>query len=785
MIWVTTFLSQVVFLSTQFFRLSLEEQLYQKAQKNFRSDITISQRFLFSQLLIQELARETNATNWAEEIEFFSMIKVIKVKQNVEQLVLVKAVSSNYPIRGIIKNHNQEVVSFKKDKDKNKENKPFIDIDSYLSDLLGVHPGDTLQLGNKTFFVRNLLPSDTSATFRLGQLAPLVYISIEDLPDTELVSQFSTFNHNLQLTFSHFHQMEQAKKHLLNRFKKNPEISILDSQEYGEQWLRPARWVLDFFSLFAFIGFIGSFFFLLYRHQLFIQDNLAQYFILNIFGKPLSRLAQEEVFRFGLRETLMLAVSLLSSGILVGFIQSQVFNHFVFPRWQSIIFFVSLIFFIIWLTLFFESYQIIRNLNLNQALNAFQSSILYRPALGIRYHIVRWCSYVILVSLLGASLFPAKYLWVSLLATIGGHTLLVVGCSWILAHIISKWGYQLPWSFSLPLLRIARSLSSLLVKWSVLSFMVLQVLMVFHLRTIFHREIVGDPNNAKPTVFLFDIPEEDKDSLLEWLEKRGVQALVPSPFIRARIIRHNGRPWEREMNGVDVTREQQTIQQIRSRGLNLTIRDQLTSSETATAQLPLNNFGSRLPISLEKRFAERMGLKLGDQLTIDIQNIEFDTIVYQLRTVRWNSFLPNFFAQVPSGFIDEVPKVWLAAAHIPKDQLTTIIKELRQKFPGVSLVNLEQIRMEFDQLLELLQFSFLLISAANLIAFLTVIVFVFVLTFSFRHSEWHLLNILGISRQMINRLQINEVLFFLALAILTATTFSWLLREIVQHLIHS
>ena len=95
--------------------------------------------------------------------------------------------------------------------------------------------------------------------------------------------------------------------------------------------------------------------------------------------------------------------------------------------------------------------------------------------------------------------------------------------------------------------------------------------------------------------------------------------------------------------------------------------------------VPKNKDPSRLPfISLETRWASRMKIKLGDKLTFDIQGVEFEGIVRNLRDVKWTTFKPNFFVSIESGYIDLAPKTFLAILN-EKKQLKKRKKKQKPK----------------------------------------------------------------------------------------------------------
>ena len=94
--------------------------------------------------------------------------------------------------------------------------------------------------------------------------------------------------------------------------------------------------------------------------------------------------------------------------------------------------------------------------------------------------------------------------------------------------------------------------------------------------------------------------------------------------------------------------EQARENQFRNRGYNLTYRLNLHSSERMLQEqtgLNLLIKNTKYPfISLEKRFAQRLNLKINDLLEFDVQGIAVEGKVTSIRQIQWTSFHPNFLS---------------------------------------------------------------------------------------------------------------------------------------------
>jgi putative ABC transport system permease protein len=210
----------------------------------------------------------------------------------------------------------------------------------------------------------------------------------------------------------------------------------------------------------------------------------------------------------------------------------------------------------------------------------------------------------------------------------------------------------------------------------------------------------------KPSLFIFDIQEDQIDALKQFALSKKVHLEGVSPLIRARIEKINGKAFLRQTESTSLrTREDEVDSRFRNRGLNLTYREELSAAEKIVAgkaffkESPLPEGWAQ--ISLEKRFAKRMGIEIGDRLSFDIQGIPIEGVVLNLREVKWTSFYPNFFVNVAPGTIDEAPKTYLAALPwSPRKMKQDFQREAVDKFPNVSFVDVEELILKLSQLFE-------------------------------------------------------------------------------------
>ena len=305
-------------------------------------------------------------------------------------------------------------------------------------------------------------------------------------------------------------------------------------------------------------------------------------------------------------------------------------------------------------------------------------------------------------------------------------------------------------------------------KWSSLSCFVTIALGTFLIALIpqiqkgLQSEIMRPSGLKIPVFFLVDIQEEQKQALVEFIRREQAQLTNLSPMVRGRILSVNQQPFYGENKG---PRSGSSASRTRGRRLefNFSHRQTLDVSETIVQGTPLSRipwtFGSEslFEISMEKSFAERYGLKIGDQMKFDIQGIQLEGQVKNLRRVRWNSFQPNFFLLFQAGVLNDAPKTFLAAiSHVPQDLRQALKNHIVTAFPNVSVIDVTQMAGTLlgimDRLSLSIRFMAWLAIAAGLVSIFSIA----------RHQAWknenqvNLLKVLGADFKTIQAIVLLE-----------------------------
>ena len=205
---------------------------------------------------------------------------------------------------------------------------------------------------------------------------------------------------------------------------------------------------------------------------------------------------------------------------------------------------------------------------------------------------------------------------------------------------------------------------------------------------------IGQPEGLElPVFFLVDIQEEQQQPLRDFFQGTSPVLSPLAPMVQGRIVSVNSVPfvqWRSQRQGAE-----QSV--FRRTEFNFSSREQLDATETVVKGPPMTTLpwseATKQPfeISIEQQFSERLGVLIGDRLVLDIQGIELEGRIVNLRKVRWNSFQPNFFMLLQKGVLDDAPKIWLASvSRIAPEQRQAVVHRLVERFPNISVIDVTQ-----------------------------------------------------------------------------------------------
>jgi putative ABC transport system permease protein len=250
-----------------------------------------------------------------------------------------------------------------------------------------------------------------------------------------------------------------------------------------------------------------------------------------------------------------------------------------------------------------------------------------------------------------------------------------------------------------------------------------------------------------PNQFVINIQPWEKQSVTQWLADKGIPSTL-YPMIRGRIESVNGQPV-----ATALTPEQRQHNTL-NRELNLTWSDQIPAHNTLIEGQWSNEDQA---ISIEKSMADELSLTLGDELGFRVGSDLFSGKITSIRGVEWASFRPNFYVIFSPGMIDQLPATYITSFKINTQQ-KGISAQLLQVFPTLTLIDIEQVLLQAQDLINKLSDSASLILLLTLLSGLVLVITTLQQDLAQRRFEVALLRTLGASANQTRLLDLLEYL---------------------------
>jgi putative ABC transport system permease protein len=252
-----------------------------------------------------------------------------------------------------------------------------------------------------------------------------------------------------------------------------------------------------------------------------------------------------------------------------------------------------------------------------------------------------------------------------------------------------------------------------------------------------------------PNRFLIGVQADQLGAVRELLAARGLGAAELYPMVRGRLAEVNGKPVSED----DYADERS--KRLVEREFNLSYATELPGHNQIAAGRWFAPDAQET--SVEEGIAQRLGWKLGDELTFTVGAERFSARITSLRKLRWDSMKINFFVIVPPAVLRGYPASFVSAFRVAPGQ-EPAMDELARRFPNLTLVDvsaaLRQAQGVIDQVINAVQFVFLFALGAGLLVLYSALV----ATEDERRREAAVMRVYGASRRHVTGSQRVEFL---------------------------
>ncbi|HEX6689746.1 MAG TPA: FtsX-like permease family protein [Burkholderiales bacterium] len=273
-----------------------------------------------------------------------------------------------------------------------------------------------------------------------------------------------------------------------------------------------------------------------------------------------------------------------------------------------------------------------------------------------------------------------------------------------------------------------------------------------------------------PNRFLIGVQPDQLAPIKQFFDERKIAVPDLYPMVRGRVVGHNGRP----VSEADYTEER--ARRLIEREFNLSYLTGPPAHNTITAGAWFTPDARE--ISVEEGIAQRLGWKLGDELTWNIGGETFSARISSLRKLRWDSMKVNFFVIAPPRLLEQFPASYVSAFRLEQGQ-EKVVGELAARFPNLTVVDvaaaLRQGQEVIDRLIGAVQFIFLFALGAGMLVLYAALV----ATEDERRREAAVMRVYGASRAQVAGSQRAEFLAMGLLAGLLATLGAALIGQLL------
>ena len=212
----------------------------------------------------------------------------------------------------------------------------------------------------------------------------------------------------------------------------------------------------------------------------------------------------------------------------------------------------------------------------------------------------------------------------------------------------------------------------------------------------------GTPNH-----FMINIGPEDVQPVDQMLRAQDIASEALYPMIRGRIMAVN----DEELPQTDDREEGR-----RQRETNFTWSDTLPPGNSLVAGQWWQPQTDEALVSVEREFAERLGIEVGDTVGFLVGSQALEARVINLRELDWQSMRPNFFLIFPPRLLAPYPATFMTSFFLGPEE-KPFLNQFIRSFPTVTVIEMdvvvEQIRTIVNQVSSAIELVLAVILAAG------------------------------------------------------------------------
>jgi putative ABC transport system permease protein len=712
------------------------------------------------------------STERSHQRSFASMIYF--PKGNGSRLVDVRALQGPFPYYG-------ELESVPSTAQQSFRNHKAALLDRALMLQYDAKPGDSVQIGELTFVIEGALLKAPGQTGLSTSIAPVVYIPMQYLDETGLMQKGSRIGYRYYLKFKTPINTEQLVKNIEPRLEAEGywyETIESEKRDTGRSF-KDLTYYLEIVGLIALLlGCIG----VASAIHIYVREKIGMIAILRCLGAKSS-----DAFLIFLLQITGIGIFCSVTGAAFGAVIQQFLPSLIqdlipfkiesFVSWPSIGQGITLG---VVISILFALLPLVSIRNISP-LNTLRIS--FQPVNPFRDR-MKWLVYLLIVSFVLFLIYiqlhnivKAIVLLSGILAAFGALMGVAALLMWLVKRMSpSSWSYI--WRQGLSNLYRPNNQTFLMVM--AIGFGTAFICTLFLIQTLLVDRVKLSSSGDQPNIVLFDIQNDQRDEVLKIAKRHGLPVRPTVPIVSMRLEQVNGLKASQAQE--DTSREQSM--RLFSREYRVTFRDTITPYEKVVEGTwrGTPDSSGRAFISIEKGFAKRFDLKIGDTLYFNVQGAMVETIIGSFREVEWFRIQANFLVVFPKGVLEEAPQFHVFLTHTPtQESSVNFQQETVKRFPNISIIDLDLVLSTLNDLLGKIAFVIRFIAMFSIITGLVVLISSIRISRYQRMQENVLLRTLGASSRQVLWITALEYFFLGSMAaaagIVIALAASWALAR--------
>ncbi len=594
----------------------------------------------------------------------------------------IKAVSAHYPLHGYLKIRQNSFADEQTVYQGPKQGEAWVE--SRVLSALKLKLGDSLYVGEKALTIGQILSYEPDKRGDLYSLSPRVMINVDDLAATRILQPGSHVHH--------FYQFAGAEGSILS-FKRwlQPQLSVSqrimdvyeDRPNLGDALAKAERYL----GLSSIVVILISGVAIAMATRRYSERHFNSTAILRCLGYK-----QRDVLLLYLWQFLWIGIIASAIGCTLGWVTQELLLHTLRELLPAKIAAPSLLALVLGMlvgivVLFGFALPPLLRLKQVSPLRILRRDLVPLPSSA-------WLVYGLALSLLGVLMtqYTADLQLTLSIITACALSLLLIAAlvyvilsasRWLLPHV------NLIWRFGLQ--GLARNRQANIVQILAFSITLLAIILSFTVRTDLINDWQKQLADDAPNHFALNVFADQQNALETELLQQGVKVSQFYPVVRGRLVEINAQAVQQI-----VTKDSQGERAIH-RDLSLT----WAQSPPEDNKILAGEWSAkRQPglVSIEKKLAESLNVKVGDILTFTIESSQIHAQVDSIRKVDWDTMKPNFYMMFSPGSIDQFAHTYITSFYLPAEK-KNVLNLLIKHYPAITVLDVDLLLQQIKRIL--------------------------------------------------------------------------------------